>query len=175
MTVTKLLKESDTCKLSRHELPSQREIETCGVKQSSLISLHLLKTNVERHPEGFGDALQLHNGDVLLARRQGVKVGTLDAKPFGQFLLSHVFFNMAFFKSIFVSFFIVFVFKLFILIASPPSLAVRLRLFTGLIKNSRDLSLWVDDFLVVSTKSGSENRPLTHLLLFALYNEGEGS
>jgi len=112
MTVTKLLKESDTCKLSRHELPSQREIETCGVKQSSLIPLHLFKTNVERHPDGLGDALQLHNGDVLLARRQGVKVGTLDAKPFGQFLLSHVFFSNAFFKSIFVSLFIAVYFKM---------------------------------------------------------------
>ena len=85
MTVTKLLKESDTCKLSRHELPSQREIETCGVKQSSLISLHLLKTNVERHPEGFGDALQLLYRDILLATADGVQVLLTNAQTGCQF------------------------------------------------------------------------------------------
>ena len=62
---------------------------------------------MERHPETFGDALQLFQRDVFFATRYGIQVGTFHVQYLSQFCLTHVFFNIAFFKSIFVSFFIV--------------------------------------------------------------------
>jgi len=62
---------------------------------------------MERHPETFGDALQLCQRDVFSATRYGIQVGTFHAQHHSQFRFTHVFFNIAFFKSIFVSFFII--------------------------------------------------------------------
>ena len=73
----------------------------------------LLKTNMERHPETFGDALQLFQRDVFPATRYGIQVGTFHVQYLCQFCFTHVFFNIAFFKSIFVSFFITQMFKIY--------------------------------------------------------------
>ena len=62
---------------------------------------------MERHSEGIGNALQLVYGRVSPATTYAVKILLRPAYPSGQFRFAHVFFNMAFFKSIFVSRFIV--------------------------------------------------------------------
>ena len=63
---------------------------------------------MERHPEGFGDALQLLYRDIFPATADGVQVLLADAQTGCQFGLTHVFFTIAFFKSILLSFFILF-------------------------------------------------------------------
>ena len=70
----------------------------------------LFKRNMERHPEGFGDALQLRYRDILLAATDGVQVLLAEPQPCSQFRFADVFFAIAFFKSIFVSLFISFSF-----------------------------------------------------------------
>ena len=67
----------------------------------------LLKTNMERHSECFGDTLQLCYSDVFLPAGNGIEVGIADSQTASQFCFTYVFFIIAFFKSIFVSFFIV--------------------------------------------------------------------
>ena len=66
----------------------------------------LFKRNMERHPEGFGDALQLLYSDILPAATDGIQVLLADAHTGCQLCFTHVFFIIAFFKSIFVSLFI---------------------------------------------------------------------
>lgn len=68
----------------------------------------LFKRNVERHPEGFGDALQLLYCGILLAATDGVQVLLANPQTGCQFRFADVFFAIAFFKSIFVSLFISF-------------------------------------------------------------------
>jgi len=53
----------------------------------------LLKTNVERHPEGLGDTLQLLQRDILLAARHGIEVGALHPYPICKFSFSDAFFS----------------------------------------------------------------------------------
>ena len=52
----------------------------------------LLKTNMERHPETFGDALQLCQRDVFSATRYGIKIGTFHVQLLCQFRFTDVFF-----------------------------------------------------------------------------------
>lgn len=66
----------------------------------------LFKRDMERHTEGFGDALQLLYGDILPATTDGVQVLLADTHTGCQLCFTYVFFIIAFFKSIFVSLFI---------------------------------------------------------------------
>ncbi len=62
---------------------------------------------MERHPQGFGDALQLRYRDILLATADMIQILLADTQACCQFCFTHVFFDKAFFKSIFVVFSIV--------------------------------------------------------------------
>lgn len=68
----------------------------------------LFKRNMERHPQGFGDALQLRYRDIFLATTDMIQVLLADTQPCCQFRFTHVFFDIAFFKSIFVVAFILY-------------------------------------------------------------------
>ena len=83
----------------------------------------LFKRNMERHPEGFGDALQLLYRDIFLATADSVQVLLADAQPGCQFCFTHVFLTIAFFRSILVLGFIIDLFK------PPPSSPSRGGLF----------------------------------------------
>ena len=72
----------------------------------------LFKRNVERHSESFGNALQLLYRDIFLTTADGVQVLLTNAQTGCQFCFTHVFFNIAFFKSIFVFFCIIVVVSL---------------------------------------------------------------
>ena len=72
----------------------------------------LLKRNMERHSEDFGDALQLLDCDILPATTDSIYVLLTDTHAGRQFCFTHVFFNIAFFKSIFVSLFILILLEL---------------------------------------------------------------
>ena len=106
--VTKLQHFPPVCKPLPDEFPSPGEIETCGVNGGVSRLPNLLKTNMERHSEDLGYALQLLDGGVLLARREGIQIGTFHTYHFCQCGFTHVFFSIAFFKSIFVYLFICF-------------------------------------------------------------------
>jgi len=95
----------------------------------------LFKRNMERHPEGFGDALQLLYRDIFLATADSVQVLLADAQPGCQFCFTHVFLTIAFFRSILVLGFIVDLFK------PPPSSPSRggWRGVSYLVKAQRDL------------------------------------
>ena len=62
---------------------------------------------MERHSETLGNALQLFYGNILASTADGVQIGTLHPQYVSQLLFTHVFSLNAFFKSIFVSRFIV--------------------------------------------------------------------
>ena len=66
----------------------------------------LFKRNMERHSECFGDTLQLLNGRVYPATTDTVQILVRPANPSGQLPLTHLFFDIAFFMSIFVVLFI---------------------------------------------------------------------
>ena len=63
---------------------------------------------MERHSEGVGDALQLLDGGISLATTDAVQILLRPAYLPGQCCFTHVFFSIAFFKSIFVYLFICF-------------------------------------------------------------------
>ena len=54
---------------------------------------------MKRHPEYFGNALQLVYGDILRATQQGSHVGRFHTQTCCQFFLTHLFFDMACCKS----------------------------------------------------------------------------
>ena len=58
--------------------------------------LDLFKTNMERHSETLGNALQLFYGDVLAATADGVQIGTLHPQYVCQLLFTHVFSHITF-------------------------------------------------------------------------------
>ena len=62
---------------------------------------------MERHAEGFGDALHTFQRDIFLAAGNSIQILLTDTHASGQLCLTYVFFHMAFFKSIFVVLFIV--------------------------------------------------------------------
>ena len=66
----------------------------------------LFKRNTERHSEDFGDTLQLFDSRVPLTTAETIQILFRPAYLSGQFCFAYVFFNIAFFKSILVSFFI---------------------------------------------------------------------
>ena len=61
---------------------------------------------MERHSEYFGDTLQLLDGGVSLTTANAIQILFRPAYLSGQFRFTYVFFNITFFKSIFVSCFI---------------------------------------------------------------------
>ena len=66
------------------------------------------KRKMERHSETLGDALQLLNGRVAPATTDTIQILTGPTNSSGQFCFTHVFFDIAFFKSIFVVAFILY-------------------------------------------------------------------
>ena len=66
---------------------------------------------MERHSETFGDALQLFDGRVCPATTDTVQILFAPPQPGGLLCFTHIFFANAFFKSIFVSLFIVVILK----------------------------------------------------------------
>lgn len=83
---------------------------------------------MERRSETFGDPLQLFDGRVRPAATDTVQILFAPPQPGGQFCFTHVFFTNAFFKSIFVSFFIVMTIKSLTYIKAPPPVVWAVRL-----------------------------------------------
>jgi hypothetical protein len=100
LSIAKLLNLAAENKPLRHYLAACLENTTRGVVG------RLFKRNMERHPEFFGDAFQLLYRYILLTATDSVQVLLAVAQAYCQFCLTQVFFAIAFFKSIFVSFFI---------------------------------------------------------------------
>ena len=61
---------------------------------------------MERHAESFGDTLHTFQRDIFLATGNSIQILLADTHASGQLCLTHVFFDMAFFRSIFVVLFI---------------------------------------------------------------------